>query len=83
MFFPRAHRQDPALTSLARIPYRPPNHDHRDQTAGSRLPKCVRCHRLICGTIFAKSEETTKEESTAQEGVFDARHHLPETAEKC
>jgi hypothetical protein len=58
-----ADRQNPPLPSLARIPCRSTDHDHRDQTQGSRLPQPLR-RRLIHGNIFARNQEPTEEVST-------------------
>ena len=34
---------------------------HRDQAQGGRLPQSLRNRRLICGNIFAKHKEDTRE----------------------
>jgi len=57
----RPHRQNPALAPLAGFPRRSKDHVYRHQTAGGRLPQFLRNRRLICGNIFAKHKEDTKE----------------------
>src|SRR5262249_48290229 len=42
----RTHRQNPALAPLAGLPGRSPDHVHRDQAQGGRLPGTLRRHRL-------------------------------------
>ena len=59
-----------ALSSLASLPPWPQNHGHCHQTQGSRLPQSLRNRRLICGNIFTKHKEDTRERFTLLTSVL-------------